>query len=104
MPQGTPSDGISPAGGGPPGYGMGYGGAPTGVDPTLWNWFVAVNADRSGQISALELHCIAQWKLVPVQPGNLQTNDRQGPTFAHIFKVYIIGFRSEADYPSSIRL
>ena len=43
------------AGGGQPGYGAGYGGPPPGVDPTLWNWFLTVDRDRSGQISATEL-------------------------------------------------
>uniref|UniRef100_A0A6P8HE77 Programmed cell death protein 6-like n=1 Tax=Actinia tenebrosa TaxID=6105 RepID=A0A6P8HE77_ACTTE len=33
----------------------GYGGAPPGTDPTLWNWFITVDADRSGQISSNEL-------------------------------------------------
>jgi len=29
--------------------------APPGADPKLWSWFVAVDADRSGSISASEL-------------------------------------------------
>jgi len=73
-PRGTP-----PAGG-PPGYDQGYGGAPgggygaapgyggpggfshpppagppPGADPQLWNWFVSVDTDRSGHITATEL-------------------------------------------------
>ncbi|KZV72691.1 EF-hand [Peniophora sp. CONT] len=36
-------------GGGPPG------GPPPGADPMLWNWFTAVDVDRSGMISASEL-------------------------------------------------
>ena len=43
-----------------PGYppvavGGGYGGPPPGCDPTLWNWFITVDRDRSGQITANEL-------------------------------------------------
>ncbi|KIJ66094.1 hypothetical protein HYDPIDRAFT_130278 [Hydnomerulius pinastri MD-312] len=53
--------------GGPPGYGSGYGGhpggfaagaplgPPHGADPQLWNWFSAVDTDRSGAITATEL-------------------------------------------------
>ncbi|CAG7854892.1 Peflin AltName: Full=PEF protein with a long N-terminal hydrophobic domain; AltName: Full=Penta-EF hand domain-containing protein 1 [Serendipita indica DSM 11827] len=59
--------------GGPPGnyggggYGAGYGGGggfaagprnpqpPPGADPQLWQWFTAVDADRSNHISATEL-------------------------------------------------
>ncbi|KAG7091386.1 hypothetical protein E1B28_010424 [Marasmius oreades] len=48
--------------GGPPGYGggqsQGYGapaGPPPGADPQLWNWFSAVDVDRSGHITADEL-------------------------------------------------
>jgi len=40
--------GFAPQGG----YG---GGPPAGADPTLWNWFSAVDIDRSGVISAPEL-------------------------------------------------
>ena len=43
--------GYPPPGGGYPG---GYGGPP-GADPTLWNWFITVDRDRSGQITADEL-------------------------------------------------
>jgi len=52
-------------GGAPPpqGYGgapppQGYGGAhqpPPGVNPELWQWFQAVDADHSGKITAIEL-------------------------------------------------
>ena len=28
---------------------------PPGADPQLWNWFIAVDADKSGQITANEL-------------------------------------------------
>lgn len=28
---------------------------PPGTDPTLWNWFMTVDTDRSGQITAAEL-------------------------------------------------
>ncbi|KAF4578553.1 hypothetical protein EYR40_001293 [Pleurotus pulmonarius] len=55
--------------GGPPNYsqqqpahahrvhGGGYpaAGPPPGADPQLWNWFSAVDADRSGSISVIEL-------------------------------------------------
>lgn len=36
-------------------YPGGFGGPPPGCDPTLWNWFVTVDRDRSGQITADEL-------------------------------------------------
>jgi len=53
---GYPSQmGYGPPGGGYPG---GYGaptGPPPGADPTLWNWFITVDRDRSGQITADEL-------------------------------------------------
>lgn len=42
----------------PPGYsggGYGYQQPPLGADPQLWQWFSAVDADRSGAISANEL-------------------------------------------------
>eukprot|EP00794_Sanderia_malayensis_P011900 gene11899-13134_t len=48
-------------GGAPQGYPGGYqnpgmpGGAPPGADPTLWNWFITVDADKSGEISTAEL-------------------------------------------------
>ena len=40
-----------------PGYPtqMGYRPPPPGADPTLWNWFVTVDRDWSGQITADEL-------------------------------------------------
>jgi len=48
--------------GGPPGGGYGgghsaggYGAPPPGADPQLWNWFSAVDTDRSGAITAPEL-------------------------------------------------
>ncbi|KAF9235278.1 hypothetical protein BU15DRAFT_78197 [Melanogaster broomeanus] len=51
--------------GGPPAYGGGYGapggfasaprGPPHGADPQLWSWFVAVDHDGSGAITAVEL-------------------------------------------------
>ena len=44
--------GYPPLGGGYPG---GFGGPPPGADTTLWNWFVTVDRDRSGQITADEL-------------------------------------------------
>lgn len=41
---------------------LGYGGGPPpptgcppGVDPTVYNWFIAVDTDNSGQITANEL-------------------------------------------------
>lgn len=40
------------------GYQTGYGYAPApphGADPQLWQWFTAVDADRSGSISVTEL-------------------------------------------------
>jgi len=33
----------------------GYGGCPPGADPTLWNWFITVDHDKSGQITSNEL-------------------------------------------------
>ncbi|KAI0074870.1 EF-hand [Panus rudis PR-1116 ss-1] len=69
-PQGGGYGGAPPPGGG---YGGGYGGPPqqgypggfgaaapptgppAGADPQLWNWFTAVDIDRSGHISATEL-------------------------------------------------
>lgn len=54
-----------PPTGGPPGYGGGapggfappphQGGPPPGADPQLWNWFTAVDLDRSGHITVDEL-------------------------------------------------
>ncbi|PBK86577.1 EF-hand [Armillaria gallica] len=54
-----------PAGPPPPGGGYAYGGGfappagsqgpPPGADPQLWNWFSAVDTDRSGAITASEL-------------------------------------------------
>lgn len=44
--------------GGAPGYGgqqPGWGGPPPGVDPQIHSWFVAVDQDKSGKITALEL-------------------------------------------------
>ncbi|XP_002737487.1 programmed cell death protein 6-like [Saccoglossus kowalevskii] len=49
--------------GGYPGQQPGYGypqqqgppGCPPGIDPSVWQWFCAVDADRSGKITALEL-------------------------------------------------
>ncbi|ESK91423.1 hypothetical protein Moror_2696 [Moniliophthora roreri MCA 2997] len=49
--------GYAPPAGAPPGHG-GYGapaGPPPGADPQLWQWFNAVDVDRSGHISADEL-------------------------------------------------
>ena len=40
------------------GYQIGYGyptGPPAGADPQLWQWFTAVDSDRSGSISVSEL-------------------------------------------------
>ena len=47
--------GYPPAGGGYPGGYGGPQGPPPGADPTLWNWFITVDRDRSGQITADEL-------------------------------------------------
>jgi len=43
--------------GGPGGFssGMAQAGPPPGADPQLWSWFAAVDTDRSGAISAIEL-------------------------------------------------
>lgn len=38
----------------PNGYGY-QAGPPAGADPQLWQWFTAVDADRSGSISVNEL-------------------------------------------------
>ncbi|EPQ55266.1 EF-hand [Gloeophyllum trabeum ATCC 11539] len=61
--QGYGGGGYAPPGGAPPGYagqpgGFSAGppaGPPPGADPQLWNWFTAVDTDRSGQISVYEL-------------------------------------------------
>ncbi|XP_029180707.1 programmed cell death protein 6-like [Acropora muricata] len=50
-----PQMGYPPAGGGYPGGYGGPQGPPPGADPTLWNWFITVDRDRSGQITADEL-------------------------------------------------
>ena len=42
-------------GGGYPPQAPGPGGCPPGIDPTVYSWFVAVDADHSGQITAIEL-------------------------------------------------
>ena len=47
--------GYPPTGGGYPGGYGGPQGPPPGADPTLWNWFITVDSDRSGQITANEL-------------------------------------------------
>ncbi|KZT22456.1 EF-hand [Neolentinus lepideus HHB14362 ss-1] len=54
--------GYAPPGGAPPSYGQPGGfaaappaGPPPGADPQLWNWFAAVDTDRSGQVSVYEL-------------------------------------------------
>ena len=44
--------GYPPPAGGYPG---GFGGPPPRADHTLWNWFITVDSDRSGQITADEL-------------------------------------------------
>ncbi|XP_064597196.1 peflin-like [Liolophura sinensis] len=55
-PHGQPGYGA-PGGYGQPGYGAppGQGMIPPGVDPQVYQWFIAVDADRSGKISAIEL-------------------------------------------------
>lgn len=50
-----PQMGYPPPGGGYPGGFGGPSGPPPGADPTLWNWFVTVDRDRSGEITADEL-------------------------------------------------
>ncbi|XP_065184361.1 peflin-like [Sycon ciliatum] len=45
---GQPAYGQPPPAAGPPGM-------PHGADPTLWSWFIAVDTDRSGQLSVQEL-------------------------------------------------
>lgn len=60
---GQPGYGGQQGYGAPPGYGAPGGfappsqhsGPPPGADPQLWQWFIAVDGDRSGQISAPEL-------------------------------------------------
>lgn len=60
--------GYQPPGGGygapphgqPHGYGApaqqpGYGGPPSGIDPNVYQWFLTVDADRSGRINMTEL-------------------------------------------------
>lgn len=39
----------------PPGGPHGMPAPPPGADPTLWNWFITVDHDKSGQITANEL-------------------------------------------------
>ena len=99
-----PQMGYPPARGGPPGYGMGYGGAPPGVDPTLWNWFVAVDADRSGQISALELQRAllnGNWSQFNPETCRLMIGkDQHLPRFSR----YRYWVQVLADYPSWIQL
>ncbi|EIM80821.1 EF-hand [Stereum hirsutum FP-91666 SS1] len=51
-PPGYGARGATPGGFAPPG---GHGGPPAGADPQLWSWFLAVDTDRSGHISAHEL-------------------------------------------------
>ena len=46
---------VCDIGGGYPPRAPGPGGCPPGVDPTVYSWFVAVDADHSGQITAVEL-------------------------------------------------
>ena len=41
--------------GGYPPQAPGSGGCPPGVDPNVYSWFMTVDADRSGQITAVEL-------------------------------------------------
>ncbi|XP_022101488.1 programmed cell death protein 6-like isoform X2 [Acanthaster planci] len=46
----------APSGGyGQQGYGAPAGGPPPGVDPTVYQWFLAVDQDRTGSITAMEL-------------------------------------------------
>ncbi|KAH9901276.1 hypothetical protein C8Q73DRAFT_742864 [Cubamyces lactineus] len=53
----TPSQYGAPQGAyyGQPAYGAPPGGPPAGADPQLWQWFSAVDTDRSGAISVTEL-------------------------------------------------
>lgn len=44
-----------PQGYGAPGQQPGFGGAPPGIDPNVYQWFMTVDADRSGRISMTEL-------------------------------------------------
>ena len=67
---GRPGGGV-PGGGGYSGYQPGPpAGLPAGADPQLWQWFQAVDADRSGQISVNELQAAlvngecGQWLLL----------------------------------------
>ena len=50
-----PQMGYPAHGGGYPGGFGGPPGPPPGADPTLWNWFITVDRDKSGQITADEL-------------------------------------------------
>ena len=50
-----PQMGYPAHGGGYPGGFGGPSGPPPGADPTLWNWFITVDRDKSGQITADEL-------------------------------------------------
>ncbi|XP_033726832.1 peflin-like isoform X2 [Pecten maximus] len=53
-PQGAPY-GAPGMPGQPPYGGAPMGGPPPGIDPQVYQWFTAVDADRSGQITAIEL-------------------------------------------------
>ena len=51
----APQMGYPSPGGGYPGSYGGPAGPPPGANPTLWNWFITVDRDRSGEITADEL-------------------------------------------------
>ncbi|KAL3891663.1 hypothetical protein ACJMK2_003915 [Sinanodonta woodiana] len=50
----APAGGYGAPGGVPQSLG-GYGGAPPGIDPQVYQWFMSVDRDRSGRITAHEL-------------------------------------------------
>ncbi|XP_028405920.1 programmed cell death protein 6-like [Dendronephthya gigantea] len=52
--QGYPAQPGYPTGP-PPGLPHGMPAPPPGADPTLWNWFITVDVDKSGEITAIEL-------------------------------------------------
>ncbi|XP_005097355.1 programmed cell death protein 6 [Aplysia californica] len=99
---GAPPPGQQGYGGAPPyqgppgGYGGGQGGysapAPPGVNPELWTWFQSVDADRSGQITAIELQqALMNGNWSPFNPETCRLmigmfdKDRNGTINAHEF-------------------
>jgi len=54
-------------------------GCPPGMDPNVYSWFIAVDADNSGSISATELQqALTNGNWSHFNPENLPTHDRYG--------------------------